>query len=287
MKLIFSPKIKPYVELMRLNKPIGSLLLLWPTLWALWVASNGKPNLNILLIFILGVFIMRSAGCVINDIADRKIDGRVKRTQSRPLALGKISTKNALILFSVLCFLGFLLVLQLNFYTILLSCVALLLAIVYPFTKRITHLPQLMLGAAFAWSVPMVFAAVNHEISFTGWLLYAVATIWPFAYDSIYALMDKEDDLKVGVKSTAILFGKWDIPFIFFLQLSVVLGLLLLGTLLHFNRLYYLGLMIVTVMIGYQIFLISRRTTNDYYRAFYNNHWLGLVVFLSIAQNYY
>lgn len=271
---------------MRLDKPIGSLLLLWPTLWAIWIATCGRPSLSILFIFIGGVVVMRSAGCVINDIADRNFDGKVRRTQHRPLVIGSITTTGALILFIVLCLVGLILVLQLNPFTLLLSVVGLLLAISYPFTKRMIHCPQLILGAAYAWSIPMVFTATTNTIPLEGWSLYAIATLWPVAYDSIYALMDREDDINIGIKSTAILFGRWDLLIIFMLQLFVLVGLYFLGLLLHLKFIFFISIAIAFVLVCYQLYLINLRTPSHYYRAFYNNHWLGFVIFLGIVANY-
>lgn len=279
-------RCKPFFILMRFNKPIGILLLLWPTLWALWIAASGIPPLPILLIFILGVCVMRSAGCVINDIADRKFDGAVSRTRDRPLVVGTVSTKEALILFVGLCTLGFLLVLNLNEFTIKLSVIGVLLATLYPFTKRMIHLPQVVLGAAFAFAVPMAFAAISGTISTVGWWLYGIALVWPVAYDSIYALMDKEDDLKIGIKSTAIFFGKLDIAIISLLYLSVITGLFVVGHLLHFNGFYDLCVLIALLLMGYQIYLIKGRTYSNYHYAFHSNHWVGLIIFLGIIFNY-
>lgn len=267
---------------MRLNKPIGSLLLLWPTLWALWIAARGFPPTSILLLFIAGVVVMRSAGCVINDIADRKLDAGVMRTQNRPLVVGSVSTKQASVLFLGLCLIGLILVLQLNRLTIALSVIGLLLASIYPFTKRVTHLPQVVLGIAFAWSVPMAFVAINQTIPLTGWLLFLIAAAWPVAYDTIYALMDKDDDLKVGIKSTAILFGGRAITFIMAIQLSVISGLVLVGFLLELTRWYYLSLLIALLVLGYQWWLVQQQTTQHYFRAFKNNQWLGLIIFIGI-----
>jgi 4-hydroxybenzoate polyprenyltransferase len=273
-------------RVMRLDKPIGSLLLLWPTLWALWIASSGLPDGKILIIFCLGVLVMRSAGCVINDIADRHYDGLVKRTKNRPLATGAMRLSSAIWLFLSLCAMGLLLALQLNLYTIKLSVIGLILAVVYPFMKRFIAVPQLVLGAAYAWSVPMAFAAVQQKIPTIAWILYGVAVIWPVAYDSIYALMDREDDIKIGIKSTAILFGSWDRSFILLLQALVLAGLLLTGIILQLQSAFYVSLVVAAYLVCYQAQLLRSRTDLGYYRAFYNNHWLGLVVFLGISCQY-
>ncbi|MBA2654000.1 MAG: 4-hydroxybenzoate octaprenyltransferase [Gammaproteobacteria bacterium] len=271
---------------MRLDKPIGIFLLLWPTLWALWIAAEGPPPLRILIVFILGVIVMRSAGCVVNDIADRHVDGAVERTKSRPLVVGTLTLKQALVLFLVLSLVGLVLALQLNSYALSLAPIGLLLAIIYPFTKRVTHLPQLVLGAAFAWSIPMAFAAVSNDMPAVAWLLFGLAVLWPFCYDSIYALMDKEDDLKVGIKSTAILFGKWNIAIISALQVTLILGWLMLGLSLNFNWFYYFGVLGAAIMMGYQGVLMTAHTPQNYYRAFYNNHWVGCIIFAGIIFNY-
>lgn len=277
-------KIKSYCKLMRLNKPIGSVLLLWPTLWALWVAAEGWPNRRVLVVFLLGVVVMRSAGCVINDIADRNFDGAVARTKHRPLVTGAVTLKGALVLFLFLSMVGFFLVLQLNTYTIVLSFVGIFLAVLYPFSKRITYFPQVLLGAAYAWPVPMAFAAQLNTIPPVGWLLYGIAVLWPIAYDSIYALMDKEDDIKIGIKSTVIFFGQYDILLIFIMQMMVLFGLTLLGWLLHLNLYYYVALFVATAMVYHQYNLIS--ICKDYYHAFTNNQWVGLIIFLGFAANY-
>jgi 4-hydroxybenzoate polyprenyltransferase len=279
-------KWQAYISLMRLNKPIGSFLLLWPTLWSLWIASRGFPPIKILMIFCLGVLIMRSAGCVINDIADRHYDKFVKRTQNRPLAIGIIRLPNALLLFFSLCLIGFALVLQLNIFTIMLSTIALILAAIYPFMKRFSSFPQVFLGAAFAWSVPMSFAAIQNALPAISWLIYFIAVIWPIAYDSIYALMDKEDDIQIGIKSTVILFGSWDLFIIVTLQILVLLSLILLGLLLKFHLVFYWSIGLALGLLYYQAQLIRGRKPESYYAAFYNNHWLGATVFTGIFINY-
>lgn len=269
---------------MRLHKPIGILLLLWPTLWALLIANKGLADWHLIIIFLLGVIVMRSAGCVINDIADRKFDGRVERTKNRPLVTGEVKLKEAIAVFVILCLIGFWLVLQLNALTLMLSFVGLLLAIAYPFAKRVTHFPQVLLGAAFGWSVPMVFAASTSTVPLEAWLIYSIAILWPIAYDSIYALMDREDDLQIGVKSTVIFFGRFDILWIFLLQALVIISLLILGILLKNGTCYYFAVFASTLLICYQYCMVSRK---NYYQAFSNNNWLGLIIFLGIALNYY
>lgn len=273
---------KAYLRLMRFHKPIGILLLLWPTLWALFIAARGFPPINILLVFIAGVIVMRAAGCVINDIADRHIDGFVERTKDRPLATKQIPIKNALILFFGLLFFAFLLVCALDRFTILLSFAAAFLAGLYPFTKRFTYWPQLFLGAAFAWSVPMSFAAILNHIPSEAWILYAAALIWPLAYDTEYAMVDRADDLKIGVKSTAILFGHYDRLVIGLLQ-SVFLGLMLwLGLRLDLAWPYAVGLGLAAVLFIYQQCLLKKGDPQACFKAFLNNNQLGLAIFIGL-----
>ena len=275
-----------YSRLMRLDKPIGILLLLWPTLWALWVAAEGMPSLHILSVFVLGVILMRSAGCVINDFADRNIDGHVARTKQRPLASGKVSVKEALFLFAALVLLAFILVLTLDAYTIALSFVALLLAIVYPFTKRFISTPQVVLGIAFAWAIPMAFAAIRGHIPLEAWLLFFATVLWAVAYDTYYAMVDREDDLKIGVKSTAILFGDFDRLIIAMLHTIVVLLLFFLGITIAASNLYYLGLFVAGLLVVYQLWLTRQRESEKCFQAFLNNNWFGVAVFVGILLNF-
>jgi len=275
-----------YSQLMRIDKPIGTLLLLWPTLWGLWIASEGLPAYHILIIFCLGVFLMRSAGCVINDYADRELDKHVKRTQTRPLTAGKISEKEALALFVLLAFTAFLLVLFLNKLTILLSIVALFLASLYPFMKRFTYYPQLFLGLAFSWSIPMAFAATGSQITIIVWLLYLASILWIIAYDTQYAMVDKEDDLKIGIKSTAIVFGQYDKLVILMLHILSLTLLAIAGQLLKLGIIYYFGLLAALLIALYQQWLIRNRQTQDCFKAFLNNNWFGLIIFIGIVLNY-
>jgi 4-hydroxybenzoate polyprenyltransferase len=279
-------KANPYVRLMRLNKPIGIYLVLWPTLWALWLASEGIPSWDVLVIFIVGVVLMRSAGCVINDFADRKVDGQVKRTLDRPLVTGEVSDKQALILFCGLVILAFVAVLLTNKLTILLSFGALALAACYPFMKRFTHLPQVVLGAAFAWSIPMAFAAVLNAVPTSVWLVYTVVVVWTVAYDTFYAMVDRDDDLKVGVKSTAILFGEQDRVITGALQFTVIFALGMVGQRFQLGVIYNAGVLIAALLFVYQQWLIARRQRERCFKAFLNNNWVGLVVFLGIALDY-
>ncbi len=275
-------RAKHYAILARLDKPIGILILLWPTLWAIWLASDGKPDRLVLTVFCLGVVLMRSAGCVINDYADRSFDPHVERTKLRPIVAGKVSPKEALVVFVVLCLSAFILVLQLNIYTILLSFVGAFLAASYPFMKRFTHLPQAYLGMAFGWAVPMAFAAQVNSIPLEGWLLYLAVMLWALVYDTMYAMVDKDDDIKIGVKSTAILFGAYDRHIMAILQL-VILGLLVIvGLMRQLGWFYYLGLMLAAGFSIYQQWLIKDRDKKRCFQAFLNNNWFGFAVFVGI-----
>ncbi len=275
-----------YFLLMRLHRPIGIYLLLHPTLWALWLASKGQPSLDLIIVFVLGVILMRSAGCVINDFADRKVDPHVRRTKDRPIASGLVSSKEALYLFIFLILLAFLLVLQLNFFTILLSIPAVCLAIIYPFMKRYTHFPQIILGAAFSWAIPMVFSAYLNEVPLLAWWLFVTALLWTVAYDTQYAMTDREDDLKIGVKSTAIFFGKFDKLIIGILQILVLISLSLIGFDQKLSLLYQMGVLGMAGFFIYQQYLIKDRDPARCFEAFLNNHWAGLVVFMGLALSY-
>lgn len=277
-------KLALYAQLMRLHKPIGIYLLLWPTLWSLWLATDQAfPSISNLVIFVLGVVLMRSAGCVINDFADRKIDSHVKRTEDRPLASGKLSTREALILFAILIVAAFLLVLMTNLLTIQLSIGGLLLAASYPFMKRYTYLPQVVLGAAFAWSIPMAFAAESGSIKLEAWLIYLAVVLWTVVYDTFYAMVDRDDDLKIGVKSTAILFGEQDKIITGFLQLLTLYTLFMVGQRFDLSTPYHISLAAAAGLFIYQQWLIRFRDRDACFKAFLNNHWVGLVVFAGIA----
>lgn len=273
-------------QLIRFDKPIGTYLLLWPTYWALWVAAEGFPSLHLFIVFSLGVFVMRSAGCAINDIADRKVDGKVKRTNKRPLVSGLLTTKQALFVFFSLLFVALGLVLTLNNYTIMLSFVAVGLAASYPFMKRVTHLPQFVLGAAFSWSIPMAFAATNETIPTVAWLLFACNLLWTVAYDTMYAMVDRDDDLKIGVKSTAILFGSWDKKIIGGLQVGCIVLLTLVGLMLSFDSYYYLSVVMAGTLFFMQQKMIKERDRDQCFKAFLNNHYALLIVFIGIAMQY-
>lgn len=275
-------RLKNYALLVRLDKPIGILLLLWPTMWALWLAAGGRPDWDILAIFTAGVVLMRSAGCVINDLADRHFDPHVQRTRERPLASGRVKATEALLLAGILMCAAFILVLFCNPYTIALSFVGAALALVYPFLKRITHLPQFGLGMAFTWGVPMAFAAVTAEIGTEGWILFFTGLIWPVIYDTMYAMADREDDLKIGVKSTAILFDTMDTLVIGLLQLLFLVMLVVVGVLFQLAYVYFISVMIAAVLFVYQQQLIKDRDPQKCLRAFLNNNWVGLVIFAGI-----
>ncbi|TRX55270.1 4-hydroxybenzoate octaprenyltransferase [Thalassomonas sp. M1454] len=270
----------------RFDKPIGSYLLLWPTLWALWVAYEYTPPWHLLLVFSLGVIVMRSAGCVINDLADRKVDGHVKRTQQRPLVSGLMTSKQALAVFAVLIFIALALVLTLSWYTVALSVIAVLLATSYPFMKRYTHLPQVVLGAAFSWGMIMAFAEIRGEIPLVAWLLFFANLIWTVAYDTMYAMVDRDDDILIGVKSTAVLFGKFDKIIIAFLQLITLMLLIKVGQLQQFNLFYYFALSIVATTFCYQQLLIAKRQRDKCFQAFLNNHYGLFIVLIAIILQY-
>ena len=279
-------KVWPYIQLMRLDKPIGILLLLWPTLSALWIAADGFPDFTVLVVFVWGVIIMRSAGCVINDYADREIDGQILRTINRPLASGALEPKQALMLFAGLGILAFFLVLLLNVLTIWMSLVGLFLAATYPFMKRYTYLPQVYLGAAFGWAIPMAFAAQTNTVPVIAWLLFLANILWATAYDTFYAMADREDDLLAGVKSTAILFGDDDKVIVGILQLSFLIVMVLVGSQLEMSFIYYLGVLVALGLSLYQQKLVINREPAQCLQAFLNNNWVGAVLFLGIAVHY-
>lgn len=283
----FMSRLPLYLRLMRADRPIGTLLLLWPTLWALWLAAEGWPDWHLLLIFSAGVWLMRSAGCVINDYADRNVDGDVKRTAQRPLATGAVGTREALLLFAALCAVSFALVLFTNRQTILLSFAAVALAALYPFMKRYTHLPQLVLGAAFGWGIPMAFAAQTGSLPRALWLVFIANLLWTVAYDTFYAMVDRDDDLKIGVKSTAILFGDDDRLITGLLQACVLFVLVLVGVQFKLGYWFYVSLLGAAGLFIYQQYLIRHRQREACFRAFLNNNWVGAVVFAGIALHYW
>lgn len=279
-------RLVQYYLLTRLHRPIGIFLLLWPTLWALWIAAGGFPDAEVLSVFVAGVVLMRSAGCVINDYADRRFDPHVSRTRDRPIASGNVSPGEALILFAVLCICAFGLVLTMNRLTILMSLAAVVFAFVYPFTKRYTHLPQVVLGAAFGWAVPMAFAAQTGSVPQIAWLLFTVTVFWATAYDTMYAMVDRDDDVKIGVKSTAILFGRADRLVIGILQALVLLGLWLAGRKAALGFSFDLGWLVAAGLALYQQYLIRDRQREACFRAFLNNNWFGAAIFAGIALEY-
>jgi len=279
-------RLQQYWLLARFDKPIGILILLWPALWALWVASDGKPDLFVLFIICSGVVLMRAAGCVINDYADRDFDPHVERTKQRPIAAGKVSPKEALIVFVVLCLTAFVLVLQLNFMTIMLSFVAAFLAASYPFMKRYTQLPQAYLGIAFGFAVPMSFSAQINDIPVVAWIMYLAVMLWALVYDTMYAMVDKEDDLKIGVKSTAILFGDKDREIMALLQLIIIGLLIVIGQMQQLGVFYYAGIVVALLLSAYQQKLIFYRDKGLCFKAFLNSNYFGLAVFVGLALDY-
>jgi 4-hydroxybenzoate polyprenyltransferase len=275
-----------YVRLMRLDRPIGIWLLLWPTLWALWIASRGRPAAGIFLIFVSGTVIMRSAGCVINDYADRGFDPRVQRTKNRPLARGSISAIEALVLFTILAFTALLLALQLNKFTLLYAVAGAFVAVTYPFIKRFLSVPQLYLGVAFGAGIPMAFAAQIELVPRVAWLMLLANILWVTAYDTMYAMVDRDDDLKIGVRSTAILFGDSDRHIIAVLQIMTLVSLYLVGHIIHFGRWYQAGLAAGALFFAYQLWLIRNRAREECFRAFLNNNYFGMAVFIGILLEY-
>jgi 4-hydroxybenzoate polyprenyltransferase len=279
-------RLLEYAYLMRLHRPIGIFLLLWPALWALWIAGEGAPDPLVVFVFVAGVALMRSAGCVINDYADRRFDPHVARTRERPIAAGRVTPKEALILFVVLCLLALGLVSLMNTLTIWMSLVGAFLAVTYPFTKRYTHLPQVYLGAAFGWAVPMAFAAQTGGVPKVGWLLFVATILWATAYDTMYAMVDREDDVKIGVKSTAILFGESDRLIIAIIQVLLLLALVLAGQTATLGGYYYFGLLLAAALAVYQQYLIREREPKACFKAFLNNNWFGAAVFGGIFLDY-
>ena len=267
--------LQPYLQLMRIDRPVGVLLLLWPTLAALWMAADGTPPLGLVAVFALGAFLMRAAGCVINDFADRNVDGAVQGTAARPLATGTVSPRAALVLFALLLFL--------NELARWLAVAGIVIAATYPFTKRWTHMPQVVLGAAFSWGIVMAFAAVTGEVASSGWLMFVASVLWIVAYDTLYAMVDREDDIRVGIKSTAILFGNADRFMIGVLQASTLITLLLLADKLSYGILFDGSLVAITLLFAYQQRLIVKREPEGCFRAFANNVWVGFALFVGVV----
>ena len=279
-------RLGQYWKLVRGDRPIGVLLLLWPTWWALWLASGGLPPIWTLLVFTAGVWLTRSAGCVINDYADRWLDPQVERTRDRPLASGAVSGREALAVFAVLMLVAFALVLTLNRLTVYLSFIGLLLAASYPYLKRYTYLPQVYLGLAFGWGIPMAFAAVQGEVPPLAWVLYCANILWATAYDTWYAMVDREDDIRAGSKSTAILFGDMDLVALGILYALVFFALFLVGRQAQLGLYYWVGLAVAAVLVVYEFFLARHRERAACFRAFLHNNWVGAAIFLGIAVHY-
>ncbi len=280
-------RLRDYAMLMRWHRPIGALLLLWPTLWALWIAGAGRPSPLVVIVFVVGVFVMRSAGCVINDFADRKFDPHVARTRGRPIASGRVTPREAVVLFVVLCVAGFALVLLMNALTILLAFVGAFLAVSYPLTKRYTQLPQFYLGLAFGWGIPMAFAAQTGTVPAAAWVLLGANIFWSVAYDTEYAMVDRDDDVKIGVKSTAILFGRWDRALVGACHALTISFLAWDGALTGRGLLYYAGLTVAAVIAVYQQMLIRTRDCDLCFRAFMNNNYFGAAVYVGLLLDYH
>jgi 4-hydroxybenzoate polyprenyltransferase len=282
----FRERLTQYALLVRLDRPIGIFLLLWPTLWALIIAGNGRPSPLVLFVFVAGVVLMRSAGCAVNDFADRKIDPQVARTRERPLASGRITAAEALLVFVILSLSAFGLVLLTNKLTLMLSLAGAALAATYPFMKRFHHLPQVHLGAAFGWAVPMAFAAETGGIPKVAWLLFVATVLWATAYDTMYAMADRDDDLKIGVKSSAILFGDADRVIIAVIQVMFLLAMFLVGRELQLSGWYYAGLSVAAALSVYQQLLIVYRVPEFCFRAFLHNNWVGAAIFAGLLGHY-
>ena len=279
-------KLPVLVELTRANKPIGIYLLLWPTISALWIAEEGFPRFSLLFIFVIGTALMRSAGCCVNDFADHKIDGKVTRTQRRPLAVGSLTRKDAFLCFAVLSLISFALVLMTNERTITLSFAAVALVAVYPFMKRFTHLPQLVLGIAFSWGILMAFSAATGDVPQSAYLLFVASCLWTVAYDTQYAMVDREFDVEIGVKSTAILFGDADKVIIGSLQVMFILAMILAGRQFELGTFYYLSLVIASGLLAYQQYLIKDRLPGPCFDSFLNNNWVGAVIFIGVLLSF-
>ncbi|MEL4393677.1 4-hydroxybenzoate octaprenyltransferase [Shewanella algae] len=279
-------KIDVYARLSRLDRPIGTFLLLWPCLMALWLAAGGLPDIKVLIIFIVGVFVMRACGCIINDYADRELDTYVERTRSRPLASGEVTVKEALGLFVVMGLFAFGLVLLLNPLVVKLSLVGMLLTIIYPFTKRYTNMPQMFLGIVWSWSIPMAYAAQTGEVPVEAWWLFAANWFWTVAYDTMYAMVDRDDDLKVGIKSTAILFGRYDRQIIGLFQLAALACFMTAGYVAERGALYLVGLLAFIGFGLYQQRLIYDRQRAPCFKAFLNNNWAGMALFVALGMDY-
>jgi 4-hydroxybenzoate polyprenyltransferase len=273
-------------RLMRFDRPIGILLLLWPTLWALWIAGNGSPSVKNVLIFCTGVVLMRAAGCIMNDVADRNFDPHVERTRSRPLASGELTVRDAMLTFFVVMILAFGLVLMTNALTIKLAFAGAILASTYPFFKRWTHFPQVVLGLAFGWGIPMAFAAENDSVAAVAWLILLINVIWSVIYDTLYAMVDRDDDISIGLKSTAILFGQYDLLILRLLKISMVALLLLSGLWMQFAWPWFLGVAVATGLFAWQQYMVRSRNRDACFKAFLNNNWVGMAIWVGLLANY-
>ncbi len=280
-------RLKRYEQLMRLDKPIGILLLLWPTLWALLIAGEGRPNPFVVWIFVLGTVLMRSAGCIVNDYADRDFDGRVERTRDRPLATGAVSTKEALLLAAALALLSFALVLPLNHLVWKLAVVALFLAVSYPYTKRFFAIPQAYLGIAFGFGIPMGFAALLGTVPWVGWLLLLANIFWAMAYDTEYAMVDREDDLRIGIRTSAITFGRFEVTAVMICYGAMLAILAWLGVALRYGAYYFAGLACAAAIMGYHYLLIRGRNRERCFKAFLHNNWVGAVICAGLIADFY
>ena len=271
---------------MRFDRPIGILLLLWPTLWGLWMAGQGSPSARNLLVFVVGVVLMRAAGCVANDLADRDFDPHVERTRDRPLAAGEVSVKGALVLLGVLLAVAFCLVLLTNRLTVMLAFAGAAFAVSYPFFKRFTHFPQVVLGVAFGWSIPMAFAAETGSVPAAAWWLFAINIVYAVIYDTLYAMVDRDDDLSIGVKSTAIFFGRHDVTVLAVLMLLMVVGLAAFGWIYRLDWPWTLGLVAVAVLFLRQLRMARSRRRDACFAAFKDNNWVGMAIFIGLAGHY-
>lgn len=279
-------KTRSYIKLMRIDKPIGILLLLWPTLIALWIAGNGQPDWIVVSIFIVGTVLMRSAGCVMNDLADSRFDGAVTRTKFRPLVTNEVSKKEALVLALILTIIAFLLVLALNVLTIKLSIIALILAVTYPLTKRYLSIPQAYLGIAFGFGIPMAFAAIQNQVPTIAWWLVVANIFWAIAYDTEYAMVDREDDLKINIKSSAITFGQYDVLAVMVCYVITISIFAVAGIFLSLKSPYFIGLLAACLVAIYHYHLIKRRQKEHCFKAFLHNTWFGMVIFIGLLLSY-
>jgi 4-hydroxybenzoate polyprenyltransferase len=279
-------KWNAYWRLMRFDRPIGILLLLWPTLWALWVAGEGSPSAGNILIFCTGVVLMRAAGCIMNDVADRDFDPHVERTKSRPLACGELTVRQALFAFFVLMLLAFGLVLMTNALTVKLAFAGALLASTYPFFKRWTHYPQVVLGVAFGWGVPMAFAAENSQVANVAWLILVINVIWSVVYDTLYAMVDRDDDISIGLKSTAIRFGRFDLLILRLLKLLMIFLLLALGLWMQFSWPWFVGVVVAAILFARQQYEVRHRDRDACFKAFLNNNWVGVAIWAGLLGHY-